>query len=174
MISLLFRVLFKPWGLVVLGVVLGSLAWGFLVGSEVPLPERAALKQVAGDVDHATKTTRGRSRRVSYDLELTSAGGGAVTLQMPEGDITEAQVRSLPGRQVVALVSDTGSDSPEVWELSADGKLIVAYEKIRQRRAETQEFLAASAPYVGGAGVVAVVAGVVGLVRRRRGQKSPA
>ena len=173
MISLL-RLLFRPWGLVVLGVLLGSLASGFVIGSQAPLPERAALDHVAGTVDRATKITRERSRRVSYDLELTRVDGGALTLKMPEGDITETQVKSLLGRQVVALISDAGSEQQEVWELSADGKPVVPYEKIRQRRADTQQLLAASAPYVGAAGVMAAVAGIVGVVRRRRGRKAPA
>lgn len=173
MIRLLFGLLFKPWGLVVLGLVLGSLALGFLIGSEAPLPERAALKQVTGAVDHATKTTRERTQRVTYDLEIKGADGAVITVAMPEGGATEAQVKSVIGRQVVALISDV-NNVHKVWELSADGRPIVRYEEVRQHEVETQQALGASAPYVGGAGVVAVVAGIVGVARRRRGKKAAA
>lgn len=167
MISLLFKLLLKPWGLVVLGVALAGFAWLSVDLSGEALPERAALKQAVGVLDRVTKVSKGRTHRVTYDFEITSANGYVVTLTLPERDITEGRVKSLRGRPVVALFSDTVRDNQEVWELSTAGTVVVSYAKVRQRRVELQEFEAASAPYIGGAGLVAAAAGIVALLRRR-------
>lgn len=168
---LIFALLFNPWGRVALGVLLISLASGLVIGSQMPLPERADLKRVAGTADQATRTTVAHSESGTYTLDISSANGATVIVDMPDGNvITGNQVKSLLGRQVVALVKDRPGHQ-DVWELSADGKPVITYEQVRQHEVETLQNLATAAPYVGGAGVVMVVAGIVGAVRRRRGKK---
>jgi hypothetical protein len=171
MISLLFRILFKPWGWVVLGILLVSFAGIGLQLSQEALPERAALSQAAGVLDRATQITRGRTHRISYDLEIRGANGYVVKLTLPERDITEEQVKSLLGRPIVALFSDTARDGKEVWELSAGGKAVIQYEKTRQRHADVHAFEAATAPYLAGGGLVVSLAGIIKLIRRRRAKR---
>jgi hypothetical protein len=165
---MIFRLLFKPWGLVVLGILIVGFAWVSITLSQQELPQRAALSQAAGVLDRATKITRGRTHSVSYDIEIKSADGFAVKLTVPERDITEEQVRSLLGRPVVALFGGTTRDAKDVWELSAGGRTIVPYEQTRQRRIELQAFEAASAPYLGGGGLAVLLTGVLWMLRRRR------
>jgi hypothetical protein len=164
----LLRFLFKPWGLVVLGILMVGFAGVEVKLSQEELPERAALSQAAGVLDRATKVTQGRSRSVSYDLEIKSANGYAVKLTVPERDITEEQVKSLLGRPIVALFGGTTRNANDVWELSAGGKTIVQYERTRQRRIELQEIAAVSAPFLGGGGLMVSVIGVLLVFRRRR------
>jgi hypothetical protein len=168
MIGWILRLLLNPWGLVVLGILIVGFAWLSINLSQEKLPERAALSQAAGVLDRATKITRGRTHRVSYDLEIRSANGYAVKLTLPERDITEEQVKSLLGRPIVALFGGATRDANEVWELSAGGKAIVQYEQTRQQRLELQAFEAAAAPYLGGGGLVVSLIGVLWLFRRRR------
>jgi hypothetical protein len=165
MIGWILRFLLKPWGLVLLGALIMGSAWMSITLSREELPERAALSQVAGVLDHAVKITRGRTRRVSYDLEIKSTKGGEVVkLTLPEREISEEQVTNLLGRPVVALFSGT----KDVWELSTGATRIIQFEQTRQRRIETQAFEAEAAPYLGGGGLVVSLIGVLGLLRRRR------
>jgi hypothetical protein len=156
--------LFKPWGIVVLGLLLMGAGWGLFSASQTEQPERAALSQAAGVLDGATKITRGRSRSVTYELEIRSAGGEVVKLTLPEREIGEEQVKRLLGRPLVALYS--GSKS--VWELSSGATKVIEYEQTRQRRIETQAFEAEVGPYVGGGGLAVSLLGVLWLLRRRR------
>jgi hypothetical protein len=176
-ISLLFRLLSKPWGWVVLGILLVGFAWVGIKHSQEELPERAALSQGAGVLDRATQVTHvtwGHTRRISYDLEIRSASGYVVKLTLPERDITETrviteeQVKSLLGRSIAVLFRDTAGNGREVWELSADGKAIIPYEQTRQRHVRSQAFEAVFAPCLGGGGLVVSLAGIIELFRRRR------
>jgi hypothetical protein len=79
--------------------------------SQMEVPERGALSQVGGVLDRVVKVTRGRMRRVSYDLEIKSANGELLTLTLPGNDISEGQVRNLLGRPIVAPFNGTH----DVW-----------------------------------------------------------
>jgi hypothetical protein len=168
LIRLLIRLVFTPWGFVVLGILLMVFAWASFQVSQEALPGRAALSQAAGVLDRATKVTQGRSRGVSYDLEIRSANGFVVKLKVPERDITEEQVKSLLGRSVIALFSGAAWDSMEVWELGAGGTAVIQYEQTRQRHVETKASQAATAPYVGGGGLLASLAGILAVIHQRR------
>jgi hypothetical protein len=174
LIRLTFRLLSNPWGLVFLGALIMSSAFACIALSRMEVPERAALSQIAGVLDSATKVTRGRTHRVSYDLEIKRANGsGVVKLTLPESQIGEVQVKKLLGQPVVALFAGTQymeSDemSKDVWELSSGGTTIIPYEQTRRQRVEFDAFLAAAAPYLGGGGLVVSLAGILWLFRRRR------
>jgi hypothetical protein len=126
-------------------------------------PERAALSQVAGVLESATKVTRGRVRSASYDLEIKSASGEVVKLTLPEHLITEEQVKNVLGRPTVALLGNTRN----VWELSTGGTTIIPYERTRRERVEFNTFVAQTAPYVGGGGLLVSLTGVLWMRRRR-------
>jgi hypothetical protein len=159
----LIRLFFKPWGLVVLGVLITIFAGIFFGLSQMEVPERAALSQVAGVLGNATKVTRGRTHSVSYEIEIKSAGGEATKLTVPEHDISEEQVKNLLGRSVVALLTDT----KEVWELSTGNTKIIQYEQKRRQRVVFNAFVAQAAPYVAGGGLMVSLTGVLWLRRRR-------
>jgi hypothetical protein len=172
-ISLFFRLLSKPWGWVVLGILVMVFAAAGIKQSQEELPERAALSQAAGVLDHATQITRGRTRSVSYDLDIRSASGYAIKLTLPERDITERviteeQVKNLLGRPIVVLFRDTAANGREVWELSGGGNAIIPYERTRQRHARQQAFDAVFAPCLGGGGLAASLAGIIVIFRQRR------
>jgi hypothetical protein len=169
MIGSILRFLFlRPPGLIVLGVLI--LGLGVLVTSmgHAGVPERAALTEVSGVLETATKLTRERRRggkSVNYELSIRAAAGGEVVkLTLPEREISEETVRSLLGRPIVALYSG----EKDVWELTSGATRIIAYETTRKRRAETQAFEATVGPYVGGSGLVVSLVGVFWLFRRRR------
>jgi hypothetical protein len=164
LIRLIFKLLLKPWGLVLLGVLIMGLAGMFFALSQMEVPERAALDQVAGVLDGATKVTRGRTHSVSYDLEVKSANGEAVKLTLPEHQISEEQVKNLLGRPIVALFSG----AKDVWELSTGGTTIIQYERTRRQRVEFNTFVAQASPYVGGGGLLVSLTGAFWLRRRRR------
>src|SRR5262245_61870671 len=105
MIGWLLRLFFRPWGLIVLGILIMNFGWLLVVASQAELPERAALKQVAGVLDTAIKITSSRSRSVNFELEIKSVNGDIVKLKLPEREIGEDQVKRLLGRPVVALYS---------------------------------------------------------------------
>jgi hypothetical protein len=164
MIGWILRLLLKPWGLVVLGALIMNGAGILAAVSQTEVPERAALSQVAGVLDHVVKVTRGRTRRVSYDLEIKSANGEVVKLTLPEYEISEEQVRNLLGRPIVALFSG----KEDVWELSTGATTIIQYEQARQQHIEMHAFEAGAAPYLGGGGLLVSLIGVFWLFRRRR------
>ena len=167
MIGSILRFLFlRPPGLIVLGVLI--LGLGVLVTSmgHAGVPDRAALTQVSGVLEGATKMTRKRrgNTSISYELSIKPAGAEVIKLTLPEREISEETVRSLLGRPIVALYSG----EKDVWELTSGTTKIIAYETTRQRRAETQEFEAAVGPYLGGGGLLVALAGVFWLFRQRR------
>jgi hypothetical protein len=164
MIGWILRFLFTPWGLVVLGALIMNGAGILIAVSQTEVPERAALSQVAGVLDRVVKVTRGRTHRVTYNLEIKSANGELVKLTLPEHDISEEQVRDLLGRPIVALFSGT----EDVWELSTGATRIIQYEQMREQRIEMQAFEAQAAPYLGGGGLLVSLIGVLRLFRRRR------
>jgi hypothetical protein len=164
MIGWILRRLFTPWELVVVGILIVGFAWFSIDLSQEELPERAALSQAAGVLDSATKVTSGRTRRVTYNLEIKNADGELIKLTLPERDISEEQVRSLLGRPIAALYNGT----EDVWELSTGGTTVIQYEKSRQNRIELQAFEAETAPYLGGGGLVLSLMGVFWLIHRRR------
>ena len=164
--SILRFFFFKPSGLITLGILIMGL--GVLVTSmgHAGVPERAALTEVSGVLEGASKVTRKRRGRtsVSYELPITAAGGEVVKLTLPEREISEDTVRSLLSRPIVALYSGEN----DVWELTSGDTKIIDYQVTRQRRVETQEFEAAVGPYVGGGGLLVSLVGVFWLFRRRR------
>ena len=167
MIGSILRFLFlRPPGLIVLGVLI--LGLGVLVTSmgHAGVPDRAALTQVSGVLEGATKMTRKRrgTTSISYELSIRPAGAEVIKLTLPEREISEEAVRSLLGRPIVVLYSG----EKDVWELTSGTTKIIAYEVTRQRRAETQAFEATVGPYVGGGGLLVSLAGVFWLFRQRR------
>jgi hypothetical protein len=167
MIGSILRFLFAtPPGVIVLGALV--LGLGVFVTSlgHAGVPERAALTEVSGVLEGATKMTRRRrgSTSVSYELSIRPAGGEVVKLTLPEREISEDTVRSLLGRPLVALYSG----EKDVWELTSGSTRIIEYEVTRRRRAETQAFEAAVGPYVGGGGLLVSLVGVFWLFRQRR------
>jgi hypothetical protein len=170
--SILKFLFFRPPGLIVLGILIMGL--GVLVTSmgHAGVPDRAALTQVSGVLENATKITRKRrgSTSVNYELSIRAAGGEVVKLTLPEREISEETVRSLLGRPIVALYSG----EKDVWELTSGNTKIIDYDATRQRRVETQAFEAAVGPYVGGGGLLVSLLGVFWLFRRRRAAEATA
>ena len=164
MIGWLLRLFFRPWGLIVLGILIMNFGWLLVVASQAELPERAALKQVAGVLDTAIKITSSRSRSVNFELEIKSVNGDIVKLKLPEREIAEDQVKRLLGWPVVALYSVTN----DVWELSSGAAKIIEYDVARQRHVETKALEAKFGPYVGGAGLLVCLLGFFWLFHRRR------
>jgi hypothetical protein len=163
-IGWILRFLFTPWGLVVLGVLIMNGAGILIALSQTEVPERAALSQVAGVLDRVVKVTRGRTHRVSYDLEIKRANGELVKLTLQEHEISEEQVKNLLGQPIVALFSGTS----DVWELSTGTTMVIQYEQTREQHVEMQAFEAEAAPYLGGGGLAVSLIGVLWLFRRRR------
>jgi hypothetical protein len=165
MIGWLLRFLFgNPWGVVILGLLTAGVGGILISASQEQLPERAALNRAEGMLDGATKITRGRSRTVTYELEVKSANGAIVKLTLPEREISEDQVKRLLGRPLVAMYSG----EKDVWELSSGPTKIITYDQTRERRLETQAFEAAAGPYVGAGGLVVSLVGLAWGLRRRR------
>src|SRR5262245_33682063 len=163
--SILKFLLFKPAGLITLGILIMGL--GVLVTSmgHAGVPDRTALTEVSGVLESATKITTKRRGSSSVRYELTIRGaGGEVKLTLPESEISEETVRSLLGRPVVALYSG----EKDVWELTSGNTKVIDYQVTRQKRVETQELEAAVGPYVGGGGLLVSLAGIFWLFRRRR------
>jgi hypothetical protein len=164
--SILKFLLFKPLGLIILGIlVMGTGAFVTSLGY-ADLPDRAALTQISGVLESATKITRKRrgSTTVTYELPIRSAGGEVTTLTLPEREISEETVRNLVSRPIVALYSG----EKDVWELTSGSTKIIDYQTTRQRRVETQAFETAVGPYVGGGGLVVSLLGAFWLFRQKR------
>ena len=97
--SILKFLLFKPLGLIILGIlVMGAGATVTSLG-HADVPDRAALTQVSGALESATKITRKRrgSSTISYELPIRSAGGEVIKLTLPEREISEDTVRKPAG-----------------------------------------------------------------------------
>ncbi len=165
MIGWLLRFLFsRPWGLIVLGVLIMNLGAFLTFAGYDDLPERTALKQVTGVLDGAVKMTRRRSGSVRYELEIKTASGELVKLTLPEREISENQVKGLLGRPISAKYGGT----KDVWELTSGTATIIDYEATRRSRQETQAIEAEFGPYVGGGGLLVALLGVFWLLRLRR------
>jgi hypothetical protein len=156
-----------PKGMMILGGLTALLGASAIVTGYSGLPDRTALHQASGTLEHVVRNTRRRSSRVSHEIEIKSADGALVTLTLPEGKINvlqEGRLLSLIGRPVVALFSGTA----EVWELASGSVKIIDYEHTRRRQAETQAMQATLGPYMTGGGMVLLLfAGVLWLRRRR-------
>lgn len=161
LIRLIIRPL--PWGLMLVGALLMSAGGLAFVQNQIWVPpERAALSQLAGVLDSATKITT-RAHNVDYDLEIKRADGGVVKLTLPAYQISEERVKNLVGQPVVVLFSDTRI----VWELSSGGTTIIPYERTRRQGVEIYASIAQVAPYVGGLGILLSLTGGLWLLRRR-------
>jgi hypothetical protein len=170
LIRLIFTLLLKPWGLVFFGALIMSVALGFFALSQMKLPERAELSTVAGVLDGAVKVTSGRMHSVSYDLEIKSPDSKVVKVKLLEFQISEAQLKSVLGHPVIALLNgtpETAQNVASVWELSSGGTTIIPYEQTRRRHVESNAGLAMASPYVGGVGLVVSMTGFLWLRRRR-------
>jgi hypothetical protein len=170
LIRLMFTLLLKPWGLMFFGALIVSVALGFFALSQMKLPERDALNAVAGVLSSVTKVTSGRLHSVSYDLEIRSADGKVVKVKMPEFQISEAQVKSILGQPIIALLNGTPESAQNiasVWELRSGGTMIISYEQTRRKHVESNAGLAMASPYVGGVGLVVSMTGLLWLRRRR-------
>ena len=173
---MIFRILgfllFRPAGLMILGVLfMGMGAISIVIGHR-DLPERAALKEVSGILEEARKVERRRRGRVSisYELDIKSEGGRVVKLTLAQEEITEEAVRVLLGHPVTALFSRDDL----VWELALGAMRIVDYEATRRREAETRASLAEVGPYVAGGGFLVSLLGFWLRLRRRRAAEATA
>src|SRR5262247_602135 len=142
--SILKFLLFKPLGLIILGIlVMGT---GAIVTSlgYAEVPDRAGLTQISGVLESAKKITTKRrgSTTVNYELPIRNAGGEEIKLTLPEREISEDTVRSLLGRPIVALYSG----EKDVWELTSGSTTIIDYQITRQRRVETRHLRRRSDP----------------------------
>ena len=164
--SILKFLLFKPLGLVILGILVMGMGVFVTALGHADVPERAALTQISGVLESATKITRKRrgSTTISYELPVRSAGGEVIKLTLPEREISDETVRSLLGGPIGALYSGEN----DVWELTSGSTTIIDYQTTRQRRVETQAMEAALGPYVGGGGLVVSLLGAFWLFRQRR------
>jgi hypothetical protein len=170
LIRLIFTLLLKPWGLVFFGALIMSVALGFFGLSQMKLPERAALSQVAGVLDGAVKVTSGRLHSVSYNLEIKRADSKPVKVKLLDFEIAEAQVKSMLGKPITALLNgtpDSAQNVASVWELNSGGTTIMSYEQTRRRHVESNAGLAMASPYVGGVGLLVSMTGFLWLRRRR-------
>jgi hypothetical protein len=155
----------RPLVVIIVGIMIMAVGAIAIWIGHAGVPDRAALTEVTGVLESATKVTRRRSSR--YDFSIRSAGGEVVRLTLPESEISEDTVRSLLGRPIVALCSGE-KDRKDLWELASGNTNIISYQVTRQRRIETQAFAAAVGPYVGGGGLLVSLLGVLWLVRRMR------
>lgn len=164
--------LFSPlnWRQSVL-VIIGIMIMGVGVFSiwlrHAGVPDRAALTQISGVLESATKVTHKRASS-TYEFSIRTAEGELVKLTLPEREIREDTVRSLLRRPIVALYSDDFTGDKGLWELTSGNTRIVDYQVIRQRRTETQAFAATVGPCLGGGGLLLSLLGVYWLVRQRR------
>jgi hypothetical protein len=165
----MLKFFYKPWGMVVLGL-LGIAGGGLMIAAATEaLPERSELTRVSGVVDKAVKITSRGAISVRFDLDIKSASGEVVTLRMPEEQITEAQVQRVVGQPVVVLYGETDS----VWELTTGSNTIISYAQTRQRKLQTQADEARQGPYIAGGGGLVILVGLVrGLLRRRQAAKA--
>jgi hypothetical protein len=155
---------YKPWGMVVLGL-LGMVGAGLMIASSTEaLPERAALTRVSGVVDKAVKITSRGAISVRFELDIKSSSGEVVTLTMPQEQITETQVQRVAGQPVVVLYSQPNS----VWEVTTGSDTIIGYAQTRQRKLRTQAEEAEQGPYIAGGGGLMLLVGVLRVLLRRR------
>jgi hypothetical protein len=141
--SIPFQVLVKHSAMLkygLLGVIGGLGLTIFGLVSDNSMPERSALQKIEGEITEATKiTTKGRrsGTSVKYKLAVTGAGGTTATLTIPEGEITEFQVRSIMPTRIAAEY-DSESD---VYVLSSNGKPVFTYEQAVAKRHDNNRFL---------------------------------
>src|SRR5262245_30429923 len=168
--SVLKFLLFKPSGQITLGILIMALGGLMIIAGHEGVPDRAALTEVSGVLESATKITTKRkgSTSVRYELTIRATRGEALKLTLPEREISEETVRTLLGRRVVALYSVVYGDEKDVWELASGNTKIIDYDVTRQKRVETQETAAAVGPYMGGGGLLVSLPGIFMLFRQRR------
>jgi|SRR5262245_13356748 len=164
--SILKFLLFKPLGLIILGILVMGMGAIVTTLGHADVPDRSALREISGVLESATKITSKRrgSTTVNYELPVKTAGGEVTKLTLPEREISEDTVRSLLGRPIVARYSG----ERDVWELTSGSTTIIDYQTTRQKRVETQALEAAVGPYVGGGGLVVSLLGAFWLFRQRR------
>src|SRR5262245_45725571 len=168
--SVLKFLLFKPSGLIILGILIMAVGAQITFTGHAAVPDRAALTKVSGILENAIKSTftlKGISS-VSYHLLIKPAGGEVVKLTLSEREISEEAARSLLGRRVVALYSISDSGEKDVWELASGNTKVVDYAVTRQKREEKQAFEAALGPCTGGGGLLVSLLGIFKLFRQRR------
>jgi hypothetical protein len=159
----MLKFFYKPWGMVVLGL-LGIAGGGLMIAASTEaLPERSELTRVSGVVDKVVKITSRGAISVRFDLDIKSASGEVVTLSMPEEQITEAQIQRVVGQPVVVLY-----ETHSVWELTTGSNTIISYAQTRQRKLQTQADEARQGPYIAGGGGLVILVGLVRLLLRRR------
>jgi hypothetical protein len=156
----------RPLVVIIVGIIIMGVGVIAIWLGHAGVPDRAALTEVTGVLESATKVTRRRSSR--YDLSVRSARGEVVRLTLPEREISEDTVRSLLSRPIVALYNNRETDRKDLWELASGNTTIISYQMTRQRHVELQAFETAVGPYVGGGGLLVSLLGVFWLVRRIR------
>ncbi len=167
----LIRLLFKPIGFVLAGLVVaavgGLLAWNGNTGK--PL-ERNELAQIQGSVQKVTMTWKekhGIKRNIKFNVEVKANDGQTVKLEMPDEQINEAQAQSIDGSQIAALVS--GSSKKKVWELISEGQKIISYENSRKAEIKSLAAQAEMGPYAAGGGALLFLIGLFRIRGSKRG-----
>ena len=162
---MLFRLLFRPIGIIVLG--LGAIALGisFIFGDPADLPAKASLQQMQGVLQSATKITTKRrgSTTVNYELEVKAPSGVAEKFKLPEREISEQQVKDLISEPVAVLYST----SRDVWELVTGPRKVIEYDRTFAARKRSIEENIAAAPYIVVGGLLGMIAGAFWWWRRR-------
>jgi MYXO-CTERM domain-containing protein len=165
----LIRFIFTPLGIMLVGLIaVGAGGYMYWDGTHDKLPERAELTVLNGNVTKATKITRtkrGVTTGVTYELLITPKDKEAVTLRIDESRITETQASVIVHEPVVVLLRDNRPG--DVWELSYGGQAIIAYAKTRAEKEATLAWEVANAPYAGGGGLAALFVGGLWMKRRR-------
>lgn len=163
------RLLFSPWGFIVIGLILGAtgggLAWH---GRTEKMPERSELTRVEGKVEQVMKRwteKHGIKRDIKYELTLNTSDPKHKLLTLKEGQVTEAGASDTDGATVTALLRN--DSTTDVWELIADGNVVVAYDNSRKKRAETLAWQAENGPYFAGAGAIVLLLGFVWRISTR-------
>ena len=156
--------LFRPAGLIVLGVLFMGLGAAFIAASRIDLPERAALKQVSGVLRKVQYQRKGNVT-VSYALQIATENGQVVHLILAHDEIAEDRVKSLLGRPVTALVNRDA----HVWELASGTAKVIDYEAARRQEAQTQALAGEVGSYVACGGFLTAL---LGLLRRQRAAES--
>jgi hypothetical protein len=97
-----------------------------------PAPDRAGFTHVEGMLSSAKKITRTSrktgSKTVVFELGITKADSGSVTLTIPERVLSEYKLRPLINRPVQAEYNDTD----EVYSLASGGNIALTYEVVAE------------------------------------------
>jgi hypothetical protein len=121
-------------------IVTGFLAFG-VVGAMMGVtnvPARETLNKLEGQMTDAKQITTTRRRsgtKVVYEMNFRAPSGVETKLTMPESAISETQVRSLFGSQIVVEYDN----NKNVFGLNRNGQVIISYDVLAQKAKDDVE-----------------------------------